>query len=221
MMVQHHSLGEAWVTSPNICLDVYTRLSQTRHAHVIPNLFQYQWVSSISKSTELEPFKICFSVLCQDISVVCKHWEYNPNQLQTTISQHTVMAMYTELWQVVTKRTELLCLAKITEIESDLFWLILPSKSPVWQNDWAPADVILLWVQVFHIDKPWSSCKYSGWIKCYKVNLSTTILACQFKSPWSQTVWFTCKPVVWSTNSAKSGRDTWNDPQHAPSPAHP
>lgn len=159
MMVQHHSLGEAWVTSPNICLDVYTRLSQTRHAHIIPNLFQYQWVSSISKSTELEPFKICFSVLCQDISVVCKHWEYNPNQLQTTISQHTVMAMYTELWQVMTKRTELLCLAKITEIESDLFWLILPSKSPVWQNDWAPADVILLWVQVFHIDKPWSSCK--------------------------------------------------------------
>lgn len=121
MMVQHHSLGEAWVTSPNICLDVYTRLSQTRHAHVIPNLFQYQWVSSISKSTELEPFKICFSVLCQDISVVCKHWEYNPNQLQTTISQHTVMAMYTELWQVMTKRTELLCLAKITEIESDFF----------------------------------------------------------------------------------------------------
>lgn len=161
MMLQHHSSGEAWVTSPNICLDVYTRLSQTRHAHIIPNLFQFQWVSSISKSTEMKPFKICFSVLCQaNISVVCKHWEYNPNQLQTMTSQHTVMAMYTELQQVMTKRTELVsCAWQKLEMESELFWLVLPSKSPVWQNDWIPADVELLWVQVFRIDKPWSSCK--------------------------------------------------------------
>lgn len=121
--------------------------------------------------------------------------------------------VYTRLKKVMAQSTD----GVIIEAESDLFWLALMPKFPAWQD-----------VRT-HIKKRSMFLIYDfGFLSCARsknATSSTFTAVCCSGHVIPTGAWvslrFTCKLVVWSTDSAKSDTDTWSGPRPAPSPARP